>query len=88
MSFSFCNKLASKGVFVFLQKLFIASFVCVTQITRRHLGLQSVCFSGEISLKKVYTTSFWCRCGIPSSNLFFASSPPKHIIQNFFLSKP
>ncbi|MFS8004061.1 hypothetical protein Hanom_Chr13g01221231 [Helianthus anomalus] len=60
----------SKGVFVFCEKLFRTSYVCPTQTTRRRLSLQSVCFLKDISFKKVCLTSFWCKHGPPSSNLY------------------
>ncbi|MFS7897318.1 hypothetical protein Hanom_Chr00s008029g01739641 [Helianthus anomalus] len=46
--------------------------------TRKRLSLQCVCFLEDISLKKVCVTTFLCRHGIKSSNLF-SSSSSKHI---------
>ncbi|MFS8017745.1 putative non-specific serine/threonine protein kinase [Helianthus anomalus] len=37
---------------------------------RRPLGLNTVCFLEDLSLKKICASSSWCRCGLMSSNLF------------------
>ncbi|MFS7997664.1 hypothetical protein Hanom_Chr12g01144471 [Helianthus anomalus] len=50
--------------------LFLNSYVCPTQTTRRRLILQCVCFLEMISLKKVCASSFWCRPRLTSSYLF------------------
>ncbi|MFS7944467.1 hypothetical protein Hanom_Chr06g00512501 [Helianthus anomalus] len=57
-------------MFVFWEKLFLTSYVCPTQIMRKRLSLQCVSFLENLSLKKVCETSFWCRHGSRSSNLF------------------
>ncbi|KAJ0587979.1 hypothetical protein HanIR_Chr04g0169371 [Helianthus annuus] len=37
---------------------------------RRRRSLQGVCFLEDKSFKKLCLTTFWCRHGLPSSNLF------------------
>ncbi|MFS8015140.1 hypothetical protein Hanom_Chr15g01352851 [Helianthus anomalus] len=57
-------------MFVFSEKSFLATYVCVTQTKRRCLGLQTICFLEDLSLKNLCASSFWCRLGLSSSNLF------------------
>lgn len=66
-------------VFVFFQKN-LPSLLCLRRVdhaqtfgstkTRRRLGLQSVCFSKDVSLKNVCAPSSWCRHGLTSLHLF------------------
>ncbi|MFS7890326.1 hypothetical protein Hanom_Chr00s000040g01617411 [Helianthus anomalus] len=42
---------------------------------RRRLSLQCVCFLKVISLKKVFHTSSWSKCGLSTSSLFSSLLP-------------
>ncbi|MFS7992877.1 hypothetical protein Hanom_Chr12g01087471 [Helianthus anomalus] len=46
------------GVFVFLKKLFLTTFVCAKKTKGRHRGLQCVCFSEDILLRKCLRVLF------------------------------
>ncbi|MFS7930512.1 hypothetical protein Hanom_Chr04g00345191 [Helianthus anomalus] len=71
-----------KVVFVFLEKSFLTTYACLVQTMCRRMGLQTVCFLEDLLLKNICVSSFWCRLGLSSSNLFslfFLPCVTKHI---------
>lgn len=58
----------------FSEKLFLTSFVCAAQTTRKHCPLQTVCYSEDVSLKNV--------CAPTSTSYHTNSSDSSHLFTN------